>query len=287
MEKSPLTEEDVKRIYRDTSPVTRSEFKRAFEALKAAITLAVSDLRTLIDDKIAALDRREAASEARIDKRLSEIKNGKDGINIDHEKAVKDVLAQIRQPKDGETPAVDHQQIATMAAALIPPPKDADVLEAVRLTLPQVLKEIDKRVPLLGDALKATLETHVKELVAKTAYGPGGGTSFSIQQSGTQKVQQPFALNFKGAGAPTITVGQNGVTNLDFPTGGGGGGTGYQAPLSGGITGTNTWTTAPSIIVVDQGKAMQKTNTDGTVNWTGTTTTVLSVTPVFDVYAAG
>jgi hypothetical protein len=39
-------------------------------------------------------------------------------------------------------------------------------------------------------------------------------------QSGVQKVQQPNALNFKGLGAPTISIGANGVTHLDFPAAG-------------------------------------------------------------------
>lgn len=62
------------------------------------------------------------------------------------------------------------------------------------------------------------------------------------------------------------------------------GGSGYQTPLTGGLTGTNTWTTAPSVIVVD-GVPMQKTRTDGTTNWTGTTTTVLTVAPSYDIFA--
>lgn len=66
---------------------------------------------------------------------------------------------------------------------------------------------------------------------------------------------------------------------------GGLGGSGYQAPLSGGLTGTNTWTTAPNVIVVDQGRTMQKVSVDGTVNWTGTTVTVLSVAPNNDIFA--
>lgn len=69
---------------------------------------------------------------------------------------------------------------------------------------------------------------------------------------------------------------------------GSGGGSGYQAPLSGSVNGTNqtfTWTTAPSAISVDQGRVMQKVSSDGTVNWTGTTTTVLSIAPNSDIFA--
>ena len=67
-----------------------------------------------------------------------------------------------------------------------------------------------------------------------------------------------------------------------------GGSTGYQALLTGSVNGSNTvftWTTAPKAIVVDQGRVMQKTSSDGTVNWTGTTTTTLTIAPNFDIYA--
>lgn len=59
---------------------------------------------------------------------------------------------------------------------------------------------------------------------------------------------------------------------------------GFQLPLTGALTGTNTWTTAPNAIAVD-GLVLQKVQQDGTVNWTGTTTTVLTVAPNFSVCA--
>ncbi len=63
---------------------------------------------------------------------------------------------------------------------------------------------------------------------------------------------------------------------------------GYQQPTSGIVNGINqifVWATAPSVIVVDQGRPMQKVSSDGTVNWTGTTTTTLTIAPNFDVFA--
>jgi hypothetical protein len=71
---------------------------------------------------------------------------------------------------------------------------------------------------------------------------------------------------------------------------GGSGGSGYQAPLSGTVDGTNTifvWATAPKAIVVDQGRTMQATNStpDSSANWTGTTTTTLAIAPTFDIFA--
>lgn len=68
-----------------------------------------------------------------------------------------------------------------------------------------------------------------------------------------------------------------------------GGSSGYQVPTSGTVDGVNQvfgWAKAPNIIVVDQGRAMQRVSSDGTINWTvvGTTTT-FSIAPTFDVYA--
>lgn len=68
---------------------------------------------------------------------------------------------------------------------------------------------------------------------------------------------------------------------------GGGGSNGYQQP-TGTVNGSNqvfTWSTAPNVIVVDQGRSMQKVSSDGTVNWTGTTTTTLAIAPNYDVFA--
>lgn len=61
---------------------------------------------------------------------------------------------------------------------------------------------------------------------------------------------------------------------------------GYQQPTSGVLNQASfTWTVAPSVIVVDQGRMMQKVSTDGTINWTGTTTTILTVWPTSDIYS--
>ncbi len=68
---------------------------------------------------------------------------------------------------------------------------------------------------------------------------------------------------------------------------GGSGGSGFQQPITGGLTGTNTWLTAPNVLVID-GVPRQQTQTDGTVNWIGTTTTILTGAPLptFDIFAS-
>jgi hypothetical protein len=64
-------------------------------------------------------------------------------------------------------------------------------------------------------------------------------------------------------------------------------GTGYQQPLTGAVDGVNqtfTWATAPNILLVD-GAVIQKVQQDGTINWTGGSTTILLVAPTFSLAA--
>lgn len=49
---------------------------------------------------------------------------------------------------------------------------------------------------------------------------------------------------------------------------------------------TFEFTTAPTILYVDN-KALQKVSSDGEVNWTGTTTVVLTIAPNRDIYGLG
>lgn len=69
----------------------------------------------------------------------------------------------------------------------------------------------------------------------------------------------------------------------------GGGSSGYQAVLSGGLTGTNTWTNSPNVLVIDN-KPIQRVQTDTTIMWTisgsGPYTTVLTNAPIptFDIF---
>lgn len=61
---------------------------------------------------------------------------------------------------------------------------------------------------------------------------------------------------------------------------------GYQAPtgIVNGVNQTFIFTVAPNVISVDGGSPIRKTQSDGTVNWTGTTTIVLTIAPNFDIF---
>ncbi len=200
------------RAYKET--LTRSEFKDAFARVTKMVQEAIADLTR------------------RIDMRLSQVKDGHTPTSKELTDLIRPLIPKV---KDGETPS--DERLRSLIAPLIPavengePGKDADeeaIKTKIEADLPQLGEAIRNALELLQgtnrlritaiDGLEEALKEHAK--VDFGAFGPGGGTSFSISQSGVQKVQQPLALDFKGAGAPTITLGQNGVTHLDFPSGG-------------------------------------------------------------------
>lgn len=108
----------------------------------------------------------------------------------------------------------------------------------------------------------------------------GGG--HTIQDEGVPLTQRSN-LNFVGAGVTVTDDAGNNATVVTVSTSAG---AGYQVPSSGAVNGTNkvfVWAVAPNAIVVD-GVSLRKTASDGTVNWTGTTTTTLLIAPNFDTY---
>lgn len=114
----------------------------------------------------------------------------------------------------------------------------------------------------------------------------GGNRQTKLQLNGVQVATGADTLNF--VGGTLVPVGDGTTVSYTPPSSGGGGGS-FQQPTSGVVNGVNTvftWATAPNVIVVDQGRTMQKTNNgDGNANWTGTTTTTLQIAPTSDIFA--
>lgn len=113
----------------------------------------------------------------------------------------------------------------------------------------------------------------------------GGNRQTKLQLNGGIPLTGVDTINFIGG---TLTpVGDGSTASYTPPSTGGG--SGYQA-ATGVVNGINqvfTFATAPSAIVVDEGRVIQKVASDGTVNWTGTTVVTLSVAPNSDIFAIG
>lgn len=69
-------------------------------------------------------------------------------------------------------------------------------------------------------------------------------------------------------------------------TGGGSGSVTVLVPTGtvNGVNQTFVFSSAPNVIVLDNGNTMNKVSSDGTVNWTGTTTVVLNQAPNFNIF---
>lgn len=162
-----------------------------------------------------------------------------------------------------------------------------------RREIEELISEISKSSAKDAELLTQSLESLKEELVQDIFLlknRPYGNGNMNRQEwvNGVDVLTRYTDINWKAGSNVTITAVNNNTTHhtdITISSTGGSGGSGYQAPLTGGLTGTNTWTNAPNVIVVD-GVPKQQTQTDGTINWTGTTTTVLTVNPTFDVFAS-
>jgi hypothetical protein len=265
-----------------SSGLTKKDFADAFQRVTNMVKLAIEQM------------------DARVTKRLAELQHGYTPVKGKDYFDGKPGYTPIKGKDyvDGKTPVagVDFE------VPLAPDPEPI-AERAVELALP----EIEKRLPALATAIRDALELlpegegpgvsvikgldqFVKDMVEKHAYSMGGGAVVSIMSNGAQKVQQVSNMNFKGAGAPTITIGANGVTELDFAAGGGGITTLAATETPNSSITVFTFSTAaaqPSYIVSDN-VWLRATTKSGTVNWTwnsGTKKATLTIAPQDEIYA--
>ncbi len=155
------------------------------------------------------------------------------------------------------------------------------VLERPTITeVTKIIKELDKE----------ELQRLMYEFLSRN--WNGGGNANRNEQINSVNVLRPFTdINWITGSGITMNAVPNQTTKYtDITVTATGGTGGFQQPTSGVVDGSNqvfTWTTAPTVIVVDQGRAMQKVSSDGSVNWVAVgTTTTLTVAPNFDIFAS-
>lgn len=164
-----------------------------------------------------------------------------------------------------------------------------------QLILPLIPKPRDGRdapsIESIIDALREKVRDDLKpviyEILSNNWHG-GGQANRNIQVNGVN-VLTPFTdINLKAGSGVTISTVANQTTKyMEFTIASSSGG-GYQQPTSGVVDGSNAtfvFSTAPRVLCVDQGRVMQQTSSDTTVNWTGTTTVILTIAPTFDIFA--
>ena len=137
-----------------------------------------------------------------------------------------------------------------------------------------ILKNIDEK-----------FETLRKDILTRSQSHGGGNANRQIRVDGTDVLTKYTDVNLVSGTGVSITS-ANDETNKRRNITVTAGSLSPQTP-TGTVNGSNTdftFTTAPQLISVDQGRFMQKTSSDGTVNWTGTTTVTLTVAPTFDIF---
>lgn len=268
--------------------MTRAEFRTAFQSVASMVRTALADM-----------DTRFQGLESRIDTKLATVKSGytpvkgKDYFDgLPGKTPVAGVDFPLPKAGDPGTPADEAAITARVIELVIP-----QVTTWFQLNLPMLGASVRDGLELLSpeEQIKATaiagMEEFFKEFLKKNGeyLGSGGQSAITVMQSGALKVQLAQALNFKGAGAPTVSVGPNGVTHLDFAASGGFT-TLAATETPDGSTTVFTFSTAtaqPSYIVVDN-VWMKATTKAGNTNWTwnsGAKTATLSIPPSDDIWA--
>jgi len=188
---------------------------------------------------------------------------------------------------DGKTPT--REELLSIILPLIPEIKK----EKLVLTDEHMDKIAEKASRKIKIPVQQKDELDIENVLSLIEKRPKGkrmnmdfidGLSQTIQSLSSQITSKGYLHGggdtVKAGSGVAITSDANGAKIISFSSS-----SGFQRPLTGALNqGTFTWTTAPNVIVVD-GVPRQKLQTDGTQNWTGTTTTVLSIWPTFDVFS--
>lgn len=238
-----------------------------------------------------AVERLQPAIEKHINERINEIEEKlenkldslfdsfKESISLNVSNQIKESIKKIKPIKgeDGKPPS-DERLLALIAKVLPPPipPKDGKTHtkeELVAIIAPLIKQEftpVVEKAPELGsekpsfDQIVGIVTPIIRRMMTETRKGWfGGGAGGDLVGAGDGVTITTNAIGRKIISASFTPIAPTGTVN--------------------GSNQTFVFSTAPSTIVVD-GVPKRKTQSDGTANWTGTTTVVLAVAPNFDVY---
>lgn len=270
--------------------ITRDEFVAAFEVLRKKVAAMQAGnekdlalMKGAIDALAEKLRTDNSADAAQMRRECDAMMAECDSLMTTMETLIQKVSA-FKQAKNG-TPG-KHADPEMVAALVLP-----RVLQAlppdIEETPDELVGKINSADVLIAkDSVEglADLEKAVNEKTGNTTRVGWGAHPLVVQGLGVVIDKNTRVIDFEGSGVSSVVRSKDGVVTVTLS--GGSGGSAFQRPLSGALTGTNTWTTAPNVLVID-GVPRQKVQTDGTVMWTGTLTTVLTNAPLptFDIFS--
>ena len=265
---SELLEEykELKSSYEDyvQELVNKSSERNIDDKLSQTSERLMSELNTSINENINTL-------KGLFEKRLG---NTETINNIKQNEMLRD-LEDIKEEIDELSESIPEDVDLSVVNAL-----NDRVLKIEERLSKDISKEIDDKLEELSDELKKYIDSRPKTEVTSRPF-IGGRVGLQVYNSSTKVNTKVNEINF-GTGLTAYIGTDKRVTVITTDST-----SGYQTPSSGSVNGSNTtfvWTLEPKTIVVD-GLALNKVSTDGTVNWTGTTTTVLTVAPNNNIFA--
>ena len=166
---------------------------------------------------------------------------------------------------------VDYERIQEFVTSQIPEPVSVEEPKDYSPEIEELNNKIEE------------LKKQIKQPVGQRFFGAKG---IQLFVDGSRKGLTSQAVNLIAGTGITLTYSYANGRNDVVITGGGGT---SVLTATGTVDGSNnvfTFASAPVIIIVD-GVPRQKTQSDSTANWTGTTTVTLLVAPNSDIYGLG
>ncbi len=258
--------------------------KSEMEVISETISLSIRDLKSKLENEIANTKSENTNRIKNIDSslnqsesRLKEVINKIQIDNLNQIKGLSEKFTNEIKRVERNIPRMPHipdnslieLKINDLESKVLDAKEQRDIKNLTNLVEGQK-QEID------------LLRNELKSVPRGGALTVGGTRPVAVFNNGVQVAGAVTEINFVNA----TSISTNGLSmrRVNVTTGGGGS-SGDQTP-SGTVDGVNTiftFATAPTSISVD-GQSLRATSTDGTVNWTGTTTITLTIAPVFDIH---
>lgn len=240
-------------------PDVTTELMTELEMLKAKLNKSIEDAhRTLAYIQTLRPEKGEVGGKG---------EQGASGATpiVDHERIVSEVVKRMPAQVIPKVPKKEH--IVAEVLRQLPTPKDAELVDHSQIAADVIKEILDKKLIKSEhvSGLEETLTSYRSQFARGGGYVHGGGD--------TVKAGPNVTITPNTDGTKTISATGGGTLSVMVPTG-----------VVDGSNKTFVFTAAPSIIVLDNGNQMNKVSVDLTVNWTGTTTVVLTQAPNFNIY---
>lgn len=283
--------EDITKIL-DRETVTQDEFVEMFGVLidlvgqiQEANDENRDTLKQVVENALAKFNELTTVEWAEIKRRVDALKNGDDYILTDQDK--KEIASLI------DVPIVEKVIQHTETIKEKPIVKEVALKDTPEELVEKVNSSQKKIRQNQVEGLEDIRTMAAMNSVPVTTSFINGKRAKNFQFTGatvTVVGDTAFITITGGSGIQSVVAGTGiSVDNTDPQNpivSATGSSTGYQT-ATGTVDGVNkafTFAVAPNAIVVD-GQSIRKVASDGTVNWTGTTSITLLVSPNFDIYA--